>query len=149
MTKEEIPLALLDQLKRHEGIRLKLYRCPAGYLTIGYGRNIEANGITKEEAESFLINDILQAERDARKFLGDVAFDKLNLVRQCVVINMAFNLGFAKLSKFVRLKAALIDQDFERAALSMEQSKWATQVKNRAKELVTDMRSGRWNVTKV
>jgi lysozyme len=149
MTREEIPLALLDQLKRHEGIRLKLYRCPAGYLTIGYGRNIEANGITKEEAESFLVNDILQAERDARKFLGDVAFNKLNLVRQCVVINMAFNLGYAKLSKFVRLRVALISEDYERAALSMEQSKWATQVKSRAKELVRDMRVGKWSVTKI
>ena len=29
------------QLVRHEGLRLKPYRCTAGKLTIGYGRNLD------------------------------------------------------------------------------------------------------------
>ncbi|HOE90389.1 MAG TPA: lysozyme, partial [Candidatus Cloacimonadota bacterium] len=29
-------------LKKHEGLVLKPYKCSAGKLTIGYGRNLEA-----------------------------------------------------------------------------------------------------------
>ena len=36
--------------KLAEGLSLKPYRCPAGKLTIGYGHNLEANGISEEIA---------------------------------------------------------------------------------------------------
>ena len=42
----------------HEGLRLGVYRCPAGKLTIGVGRNLEDRGITEEEAYYLLRNDI-------------------------------------------------------------------------------------------
>jgi len=32
---------ILEQLVRHEGLRLKAYRCTTGKLTIGYGRNLD------------------------------------------------------------------------------------------------------------
>ena len=49
-----------EQIIRHEGFRNKPYKCTANKLTIGYGRNIEDNGITKTEASVLLKNDILQ-----------------------------------------------------------------------------------------
>jgi lysozyme len=49
---------LMDDLILDEGLRLIPYRCTAGKLTIGIGRNIEDNGITKAEALYLLINDI-------------------------------------------------------------------------------------------
>jgi len=36
-------------LKRHEGLRLKPYRCPGGMWTIGYGRNLVDNGLRNFE----------------------------------------------------------------------------------------------------
>ncbi|MDY0127369.1 MAG: hypothetical protein RBR69_04500 [Candidatus Cloacimonadaceae bacterium] len=39
-----------EQLVRHEGLRLKPYRCTAGKLTIGIGRNLNDCGITQSEA---------------------------------------------------------------------------------------------------
>ena len=39
----------IERLIVHEGLRLKPYKCPAGYLTIGVGRNVETNPITEEE----------------------------------------------------------------------------------------------------
>lgn len=39
----------VQRLCLHEGIRLQPYRCPAGYLTIGVGRNLETNQLTVEE----------------------------------------------------------------------------------------------------
>ena len=35
----------LDRLKRHEGLRLEAYVCPAGALTIGYGHNLDQHPI--------------------------------------------------------------------------------------------------------
>src|SRR4051812_34583356 len=49
---------LLAQLKQHEGTILKPYHDSKGILTIGHGRNLEANGITIQEAEFMLLHDI-------------------------------------------------------------------------------------------
>lgn len=38
-------------LKELEGLRLDPYQCPAGKWTIGYGHNLEANGLTADEAK--------------------------------------------------------------------------------------------------
>ena len=43
--------SILDMLKRHEGVRLYPYYCPAGKLTIGVGRNVEDKGFSPEEKE--------------------------------------------------------------------------------------------------
>jgi lysozyme len=51
-----------EQLVRHEGLRLKPYRCTAGKLTIGVGRNLEDKGISQQEAYELLENDIRECE---------------------------------------------------------------------------------------
>lgn len=51
-----------DQLILHERLKLKPYRCSAGKLTIGVGRNLEDKGISEEEALFLLRNDIAEAE---------------------------------------------------------------------------------------
>lgn len=144
MTHKTIPLGLIRQLKRHEGLSLKLYRCPAGYYTIGYGRNIEMNGITETEAESLLMNDVLTAAKDAETYLGLDLYEDLGEVRRAVIINMAFNLGLPKLMSFKRLKNALLERDFNLAADCMKQSLWFSQVKRRGAELVIQMRTNEW-----
>ncbi len=40
-----------EQLVRHEGLRLKPYRCPAGKLTIGIGRNLDLVSTQMTEIE--------------------------------------------------------------------------------------------------
>ena len=51
--------ALKKQLIMHEGLKLTPYRCTADKLTIGVGRNLDDVGITQDEAEYLLDNDIL------------------------------------------------------------------------------------------
>ncbi len=46
------------QLIRHKGLKLKPYRCTAGKLTIGVGRNLDDCGISQTEAYVLLENDI-------------------------------------------------------------------------------------------
>ena len=53
---------LRSQLERHEGLRLKPYRDTVGKLTVGYGRNLEDVGISRDEADFMLDNDIDQVE---------------------------------------------------------------------------------------
>lgn len=131
---------LKSQLERHEGLRCKPYRDTVGKLTVGYGRNLDDVGISPEEAELMLDNDIDKVERQ----LADVdEYRGLCPVRQAVIANMAFNLGFAGLIKFRRMWAAIAREDWDGAGREMLNSKWAMQVGGRASELALIMRTGK------
>lgn len=60
----QISQAGIDLIKKHEGLRLRSYLCPAGVWTIGYGTTgpqIKQNMvITKAEAEAFLKEDLVK-----------------------------------------------------------------------------------------
>ena len=130
---------LRSQLERHEGLSLKPYRDTVGKLTVGYGRNLEDVGISRDEADFMLDNDIDQVERQ----LDTVdEYRDLDDVRQTVIANMAFNLGFAGLMGFKNMWAAIGRRDWESASEEMMQSKWARQVGVRAVELSEIMRTG-------
>lgn len=126
-------------LKADEWESLKPYRCTAGKLTIGVGRNIEDNGISAEESLYLLRTDIARCIRELKSFPW---FLDLDGVRQEVLINMCFNLGFPRLIQFRRMLAAIQKGDFEAAADEMLNSKWAQQVGNRAQRLAEEMRHG-------
>jgi len=132
---------LRSQLERHEGLRLKPYLDTAvpPRLTIGYGRNLDDVGISREEAECMLANDIDKVERELDTIDEYVALDR---IRQTVIANMTFNLGFHGLMQFKRMWAAIGRCDYEKAAEEMLKSKWARQVGNRATELADIMRTG-------
>ena len=49
---------LFAQLRLHEGVERKPYQCSAGYLTIGVGRNIEERGLSDDEIDYILNNDV-------------------------------------------------------------------------------------------
>ena len=131
---------LWEQLLQHEGLRLKPYRCSAGKLTIGIGRNIEDVGITEEEALVLLGNDISRviAELD----LNIPAFSNLDEIRKRVLVDMGFNLGIGRLKKFRRMLAALEAGDYAQAAVEMMDSRWARQVGSRAGKLKKMMETG-------
>ncbi len=159
--------SLEDQLILHEGLKLRTYRCPAGYWTIGVGRNLEAKGltdfeqmhifgrdgmskqevierlkeqgVTTEQAMWLLANDISECIKDLKTFTW---FDQLDDVRAKVVIDMRFNLGRAGFRKFRKMIAALERGNYGAAADEMVDSAWYHQVGNRSKRLVAMMRTG-------
>lgn len=131
---------LEDTLIRHEGLRLKPYRCTAGKLTIGIGRNLDDIGISEAEARLMLRNDIISAELQLQSSFP--WFRRLDPLRQQILTNMAFNLGMPRLRRFRRMLANIERGDYERAADEMLDSRWAQQVKGRATELARWMRSG-------
>ena len=129
-----------QQLLEHEGLKLKPYRCPAGKLTIGVGRNLEERGISEEEALYLLNNDISECIKDLQKIFTDVeSFATLPENVQKVLIDMRFNLGASGFRDFKKMIKAVKDRDFSRAALEMQDSKWFEQVGNRGSVLVKMM----------
>lgn len=139
-----LELQVLADLRRHEGCRLSAYRDTVGVWTIGYGRTkgvTPGMKITQEEAEADLRKDFLQAWEDAKIVYKDL--DKLDKVRQSVLINMAFNLGRAKLRGFVGTIRFIAAGDYSNAALNMLDSLWARQVGQRATELAKRMSTGK------
>ena len=138
---------ILEFIGRHEGFRSKPYRCTAGKLTIGFGRNLDDVGITKEEAEYLLLKDIEKAEKGLYEIFNRSFFKSLPGERRHVLIDMMFNLGQTRFSKFKNMIEAVKNMQFGLAADEMEDSQWYNQVGNRAKELVRIMREGRFLTT--
>ena len=123
----------------HEGLRLKPYVCTAGKVTIGYGRNIEDNGITNEEAEHLLETDLARSIEELSAYDWFLAQTE---ERQAVLVDMVFNMGLPTLLKFKMMIAALEVQDHEEAAVQMLDSNWARQVGKRSQTLAETMRTG-------
>lgn len=134
---------LASMLVEHEGLRLKPYRCTAGKLTIGVGRNLDDRGITPDEALYLLRNDI---ELSRKELVGAFPwFAKLDDVRQAVLIDMHVNMGLATLSKFVVTLGLIKSGRYDEAASEMLNSAWSRQVGRRARRLAAMMRSGEWS----
>ena len=138
MTKEGI-----EQLKRHEGLRLQAYFCPASVLTIGYGHTAgvkEGQTITLEDAEYLLSEDINEAEIGARSLFDN--WYSFSPVRQDAVINLVFNLGKVGLSKFKTFIRCMKSGQWDAAAGALVHSKWYGQVGQRARDVVEMIREG-------
>ena len=130
------------QLVRHEGLRLKPYRCTAGKLTIGFGRNLDDCGISQTEAYLLFENDIQNCEKQLIDEIPEI-YNPLDEVRKSVLLNMCFNLGIGGLLGFNNTLAFIAAGDWERAANGILASKWAKQVGRRAIELSELMRKGK------
>ena len=119
---------------KHEGIKLKPYRCPAGKLTIGVGRNIEDNGITKEEAMMLLENDIYRCINELVSIFGQ-DFKIYPAKVQTALIDMIFNLGKTRFMKFHNMIEAIKNQDWDMASKEAVNSRWCKEVGNRCKDV--------------
>ena len=125
--------------RNHEG-RHVAYEDSQGIVTLGYGRNIQERGISEAEARVLLHNDILNAAYECQENLP--WFNSLDAVRQEVLVNMVFNLGWPRFSGFKKMLAALEKGWYSEAAVQMLDSRWADQVGRRAAVLAQRMDRG-------
>lgn len=121
-----------ELIKEDEGLRLKPYTCPAGKLSIGYGRNLEDRGITRAEANYLLENDLKRTLDELRQFHW---FPGLSEERKAAIINLHYNIGHTKFLGFRNMITAIECGDFIGAARELLDSKYATQVPGRAGRL--------------
>lgn len=115
-------IKLKQSVKRFEGYEQKVYTCPAGVLSIGYGRNLEHNGVSLLEAETMLENDLLNCKLllvDKLSF-----FSSLDDIRQNVLIEMCYNMGLTNFLKFKKTLLYIQQKEYKLASLEMLNSKW-------------------------
>lgn len=135
-----VSVALLDRWMRHEKYMRHPYHCTGGALTIAYGRNLDAVGISEPEAHMLAENDFARTALE----LDKVApwWRLLPEGPRGVLHEMAVNMGTAGLMEFARTLDAARRQDWAMAAAEMKDSLWAKQVGNRADTLAEIMRTG-------
>jgi lysozyme len=124
---------IIEQLKIHEGYKPTVYKCTAGVDTIGIGFAIKDLNLSEEVCE-MILTEKLEAleERFEKKFDW---FHTSPVEVRNVMLNMAYQLGFAGFCKFKKTIAYLEEAEWELASSEMLLSKWAKQTPNRAKEL--------------
>ena len=138
---------LIKMLKRHEGVKSHAYKCSAGKVTVGVGRNIDENGgigLTDSEIDMLLANDIKRVEQELKDRFS--WFRNLDSVRREAMIDIAFNLGITKLLGFKKALAAMESGDYYWASTEFNASRWAEQVGYRSDELCDMIETGEYRV---
>jgi len=93
----------IDLLKESEGCRLDAYECPGGKWTIGYGHTHgvkSGQAITQEQAEEFLVDDLLIACGHVLSLVEVPLTDN----QLAALTSFMFNVGFGNFSKSTLLK---------------------------------------------
>ncbi len=140
---------LREQLIIDEGQVNEIYLDHLGYPTFGIGHLVlksdGENGakvgttVSEERVIEVFEKDVQTVIEDC-KILHDGWDDYPEEVKQ-IVANMMFNLGYPRLSAFRGMKAGVDARDWNKAADEMVDSRWYTQVPNRARRLVDRMRA--------
>jgi len=131
-----------DMIKRHEGLRHYVYLDTVGVLTGGWGHAFHVGSeLPFDVCLRLFHHDFGNAITDAEFIQKKFGFN-LDGVREGVLINMAYQLGRAKLLVFTKMLAALCIDDFDEAAVQILNSKAAKQCPSRYKELAGLMKAG-------
>lgn len=109
-----------ELIKSFEGLRLQSYQCLAGIWTIGYGhtKNVSRDDvITRETAEHYFNESILQKEQIVKKFVTV----SLNQQQFDALVSFVFNLGEGNFRRSTLLQK-INQNDF--AGASQEFKRW-------------------------
>ena len=139
-------IKLQNELADDEGIKYELYLCSENHLTGGIGHLITewdadyygkpiGYPVPNEQVNTWFEKDIDVTINDCKIIFEE--FDSLPEEAQLVIANMCFQLGRPRLSKFKKFIAAVKEQDWERAADEMKDSRWYKQTTARAERLIS------------
>jgi lysozyme len=134
-----------ELLKRHEGVKTHAYKDHLGYVTVGVGRCLDEKvglGLSDDEIDYLLQNDIDRCRKELDTEYE--WFDALDSVRQEALINLSFNIGQTRLRGFVKALGHMAAGRYEEAGDEFYDSKWATQVGDRALEVCQMIKSGEY-----
>ena len=152
--KKEVLEFITPLTAEFEGFSAKVYKCPAGFDTIGYGRNIEANPLSKEEKAKLVNGEVskevakewLEAEL-SRCYDGCASafstwFNDLDTKRAGAIVDMAYNMGLGTLKTFKNSLAFMGAKDYTKAAENFRKSRWYAQVKRRGVRITEIIEKG-------
>tara|TARA_B110000090_G_scaffold206654_1_gene256480 strand:- start:2173 stop:2619 length:447 start_codon:yes stop_codon:yes gene_type:complete len=139
-------VAVFETLKIDEGVKYEIYKDHLGYPTFGVGHLVlESDAeygaevgtkITKERVEECFQHDLDTSISECHALYGEGSFDDFPEEVQGVLVNMMFNMGRTRLSKFKNFTRALENKDWPQAAIDGRDSLWHRQVTNRAERLM-------------
>jgi lysozyme len=132
---------LTTSIKAHEGFRQFPYTDTTGHMTIGYGRNLSAQGVSDDEASYLLKNNIDQAISDAQAKPWWACVSG-NDARARAFIEIGFNIGFGTMDGFSKALDAAMRADWNTCAAEFLDSLWARQVGQRAITLTRMIATG-------
>ena len=135
-----------QDIKRHEGEVLEIYKDSLGYKPLGVGHLCQPNdpeydwevgtSVSQEVVDMYYEDDFDKHYKEAIHVFGsEEDWDELPEVIQRVLVNMCFNLGGSRLSKFRNMLKACRNHDWKTMAIEMEDSRWFNQVGGRSREL--------------
>ena len=145
---------LMAEIKRHEGEVLEVYEDSLGYLTFGVGHLIKDSDdehgqpvgtpVSQERVDDVYDYDFdkhLDETIHLFESKGGEDFYALPENIQHVLVNMTFNLGGTRFGKFNNMWKGVVECDWEKVAVEMEDSRWFKQVGRRSIELQEIVRS--------
>lgn len=132
---------IFEQLRRDEGSRNFPYGDTIGKLTIGVGHNLTDKGLTADQIQIILQDDVSEIQVSLSALSWYAGMDG---VRQAVIVNMAFNMGTIGLLNFHKMIGWIYVGKYDEAAAEMLRSKWAGEVGARAERLSKQLATGEW-----
>lgn len=144
MNRQEV----FETLKVDEGVVYEIYLDHLGYSTFGVGHLVlksdpehgmdVGTAISEERVKECFEKDLDTSISECVTLYGD-GFDDFPDGVQQILVNMMFNMGRPRLSKFKNFTAALENHDWPQAAIEGRDSRWHRQVTNRAERLMIRM----------
>ena len=139
--------AVYEQLKIDEGVVYGIYNDHLGYPTFGVGHLIVEDdeefgrpvgtAVTEERVRACFARDLDIAEGECFTLYGEGVFRLWPDEVQQILVNMMFNMGRPRLSKFKNMNKALWAEDWKGAAAEGRESLWYRQERKRAERLMT------------
>ena len=138
--------AVFEQLKIDEGVVYEIYLDHLGYPTFGVGHLVidsdpehgqpVGTPVSEERVKDCFEKDLDTAINECELLYEDGIFSDFPDEVQQILVNMMFNMGRTRLSKFKKMHAAILESDWKTAAVEGRDSRWHKQVTNRAERLM-------------
>lgn len=143
--------AVFETLKVDEGVEYKIYADHLGYHTFGVGHLIVEGdpewgqpfetAVSEERVWEAFDADLDTSIAECHQLFPGGEFDNFPEEAQQVIVNMMFNMGRPRLSKFKKFIAACKEGNWKEAAVEGRDSRWYKQVTNRAERLMSRLES--------
>ncbi len=138
--------SIYEQLKIDEGVEYEIYLDHLGYPTFGVGHLVldtdpesgqpTGTPISEERVKECFEKDLDTSISECQELYQAGEFDRLPGEVQEILVNMMFNMGRTRLTKFKKMHAAILEGDWKTAAVEGRDSLWYKQVTNRAERLM-------------
>lgn len=141
--------AVFETLKVDEGVVYEIYLDHLGYPTFGVGHLVLESDpehgqpvgtpISEERVRECFEGDLDLAISECVALYGPDVWEGFPDEVQQILVNMMFNMGRTRLSKFKKFNAAVEAGDWKTAGVEGRDSLWYNQVTNRAERLMSRM----------